>query len=123
MAAPPPAPTLRVERLSQAGPDREWNVSVEGRVRNDGLAAACGVVLTLVAYDERTQEVIGQSEIRPSLRSVAPGKTASFHGKIRIPAGTGPPQAFFRGKSYNAPEWKYRLGRVEAAVAAVSPCR
>ena len=115
-------PALRVEGTSFSGPDKSGNVSVSGRVRNDGMGPACEVIVALVAYDERTQEILGQSEIRTKLRSVAPFKTASFHGTVRIPPGTGPSEAFFRGKSYTAPNWKHRLGRVEASVASGNAC-
>lgn len=118
-----PAPAIRVEGSSHSGPSKGGALSVTGTVRNDGPTEACNVRIALAAYDERTGAALGGSETGLATKRLGVGKTTSFTGSVRIPAGTGPSEAFFRGKSYTAPEWKHRLGRVEATVAAVVACR
>lgn len=114
--------TVVVESVSDEGVNEAWEVPVTGTVKNRGPGAACAVRVAVTVFDDVDGTVLGVTEALAGRAKLEPGERSSFRAAVRVPAGTGPPQSFWLGKSAMKPDFPHSQGRTEAKVVEVSSC-
>ncbi len=124
-ATPEAQGPLRVEELQDNGAVADGFLSVYGKVRNTGRAAACRVRLFLRTFDEHGV-LLSKGETTTDLKVVAPGESVPFGGRLKVPPGVRgsqekPPDVLAEGPTRT--NWQ-RVARVEGEVLDFSEeCR
>jgi hypothetical protein len=124
-AAPEAQGALRVEELQDNGAVADGFLSVYGKVRNTGQAAACRVHLFLRTFDEHGV-LLSKGETTTDLKVVAPGESVPFGGRLKVPPGVRgsqerPPDILAEGPART--NWQ-RVARVAGEVLDFSEdCR